>query len=363
MLRVFSNDYGGSWLPLFSASKARKAEDENYWVVGLNASKLFCIVCKSPETYPSVTPKPVLTLLDLSFPLPSSDLGAGDLENEFIMSNLQLSRTQMKIKERAGAGLDTTALEDEAFNTETAIDRCILRLIATCCNSDKLVRATELARLLTLEKSLKGAIKLVTALKLPLLAERFNGILEERLSDECETTASPNVISKCTNTQPLKSLPSTEIRRTAESPSSLSHCISKHEKLEEKSKIGVTGACSNMKEGAAKAGFDQGKAQMSSNPFSKASGSQEKPKGKAMESSEATSEKNSKEQVNHISSKIASEGVSSIGINEKQGSRPANPFAKSGSNQDKSSLIDSIKKMRKAEHEKNEKVGGKKTKR
>lgn len=36
----------------------------------------------------------------------------------------------------------------------------------------------ELARLLTLEKSLKGAIKLVTALRLPLLAERFTGLLE-----------------------------------------------------------------------------------------------------------------------------------------------------------------------------------------
>jgi len=112
--------------PHCSASKVRKSEDDNYWVVGLNSSKLFCIVCKSPEIYPSVgalpplgcyqlsitcltlpvifcfhhrtsclfqvMPKPVLTLLDLSFPLASSDLGAGDLENEFIMSNLQLSQ-------------------------------------------------------------------------------------------------------------------------------------------------------------------------------------------------------------------------------------------------------------------------------
>lgn len=43
---------------------------------------------------------------------------------------------------------------------------------------DKLVRATELVKLLSLEKSVKGAIKLVTALKLPNLAERFNTILE-----------------------------------------------------------------------------------------------------------------------------------------------------------------------------------------
>lgn len=45
-------------------------------------------------------------------------------------------------------------------------------------SGDKLVRATELVKLLSLEKSVRGAIKLVTALKLPNLAERFNGILE-----------------------------------------------------------------------------------------------------------------------------------------------------------------------------------------
>lgn len=45
-------------------------------------------------------------------------------------------------------------------------------------SGDKLVRATELMKLLSLEKSMKGAIKLVTALKLPNLAERFSSILE-----------------------------------------------------------------------------------------------------------------------------------------------------------------------------------------
>lgn len=85
-------------------------------MVGLNASKLFCIVCKSPDLFPQVglprltiiylltcsylddlffflpqaVPKPVLTLLDLSFPLASSDLGAENLENEFIFSNMHL---------------------------------------------------------------------------------------------------------------------------------------------------------------------------------------------------------------------------------------------------------------------------------
>lgn len=48
-------------------------------------------------------------------------------------------------------------------------------------SGDKLVRATELVKLLSLEKSYRGAIKLVTALKLPNLAERFSNILEVSL--------------------------------------------------------------------------------------------------------------------------------------------------------------------------------------
>ncbi|XAR51253.1 hypothetical protein NMG60_11005824 [Bertholletia excelsa] len=188
VLRVFTDQYGGGWLPLFSSSKAKKP-DENYWVVGLNSSKLFCVVCKSPDTFPQVTPKPILSLLDLSFPLASSDLGADNLENEFLLSNLHLTQINKRIEQMAAIGLDTNSLDDEAFNIEASLDRCILKLIASCCNGDKLVRATELVKLLSLEKSVKGAIKLVTALKLPNLAERFNSILEERLLNET-TTAS-----------------------------------------------------------------------------------------------------------------------------------------------------------------------------
>ncbi|KAI7731328.1 hypothetical protein M8C21_027142, partial [Ambrosia artemisiifolia] len=180
VLRVFTNQYGGRWVPLFSASKLKK-KDENYWMVGLNSSKLFCILCKSPDKFPQAVPKPVLTLLDLSIPLASSDLGAENLENEFILSNMHLNQIQRRIQETEALGQDAASLDDEALNSEAALDRCILRLIASCCTGDKLVRAIELVKLLSMEKSVRGAIKLVTAMKLPNLAERFNTILEERL--------------------------------------------------------------------------------------------------------------------------------------------------------------------------------------
>ncbi|KAK7845380.1 wd repeat and hmg-box dna-binding protein 1 [Quercus suber] len=249
VLRVYTSQYGGSWLPLFSASKEKS--DENYWVVGLNASKLFCIVCKKPDLFPQVMPKPVLTLLNLSFPVASSDLGAEALENEFILNNMHLLQIQKRMEEMAGAGLDTTSLDDEAFNTEAAQDRCILRLIASCCNGDKLVRAIELVKLLSLEKSVKGAIKLVTALKLPNLAERFNSVLEERLINEAtgmkQTTrpSSSGDAPVVANVSVSKSLVSSETSKTSEtvisssSPKLTAPLFTKKAKSQEGAKGGI----------------------------------------------------------------------------------------------------------------------------
>lgn len=62
-------------------------------------------------------------------------------------------------------------------NCYLVLDRTI-NLLLVSFSGDKLVRATELVKLLSLEKSVRGAIKLVTALKLPNLAERFNTLLE-----------------------------------------------------------------------------------------------------------------------------------------------------------------------------------------
>ncbi|KAL5098528.1 hypothetical protein RYX36_002855 [Vicia faba] len=207
VLRLYTSQFGGSWFPVFSAIKEKKS-DENYWMVGLNSNKLVCVVCKKPESFPQVMPKPILTLKDLSFPLATSDLGSEALENEFMMNNMHLFEIQKKMEEMENAGLDVSLLDDDAFNLEAAQDRCILRLIASCCNSDKLVRATELVKLLSLEKSMKGAIKLVTTLKLPNLAEKFNSILEERLLREDKKTTETSLKENSSAPITSDSLPS-----------------------------------------------------------------------------------------------------------------------------------------------------------
>ena len=45
-------------------------------------------------------------------------------------------------------------------------------------SGNKVARATELVKLLSLQKSMQAVIKLITAMKFPNLAEKFSNILE-----------------------------------------------------------------------------------------------------------------------------------------------------------------------------------------
>ncbi|PSS08331.1 WD repeat and HMG-box DNA-binding protein like [Actinidia chinensis var. chinensis] len=317
VLRVYMDQYGGSWLPLFSSGKVKKPE-ENYWIVGLNAYKLFCVVCKSPDSFPQVIPKPILTLFDFSLPLASSDLGADNLENEFILNNLHLSQINKMIEETVAIGQDTTSLDDEAFNTEAALDKCILKLIASCCNGDKLVRATELVKLLTLEKSVKGAIKLVTTLKLPNLAERFNSILEERLLNE--------------NTVPTAMLLTNSHTYTTVKPDTL---VNKPFTLMESRKTSEPAIPST--------------SQMLSSPSSikKETPESAKPGKVNLEHKKSAKLENTGVVKNEgeLKTEVKKEAVKKV-TEVNQALRPSNPFAKPSKSQEKYSLFESLTRMK-----------------
>lgn len=49
--------------------------------------------------------------------------------------DLFLWQIQDQMEDMARAGLDASSLDDDAFNIEAAQDKCILRLLASCCNS------------------------------------------------------------------------------------------------------------------------------------------------------------------------------------------------------------------------------------
>lgn len=340
VLRVFSSQFGGSWLPVFSSVKARRSEDESHWVVGLDANKLFCILCKSPQSYPQVMPKPVLTILELSFPLASSDLGADSLENEFMMRKLHLSQIHKKMEEMVAVGLDTGKYDDEAFNMEAGLDRCILRLISNCCSGDKLVRATELAKFLTLEKSMKGALTLVTRLKLPMLQEKFSSILEERMSNFRKEAGTVGYCSDATimNEPVLTDRATLPSKFMHNQNSLLDSSLPKPNHVNQQSSL-----TEPMKPGeqAREIKDNTQKKLPAFTPLAKIPQNSETKRGKNGASIAAAVGQNQKGDINHIGKKNNTEKCI-----RAEPQRPVNPFAKSSSSKEQSSsLLDSIKKM------------------
>ncbi|KAL3687304.1 hypothetical protein R1sor_013613 [Riccia sorocarpa] len=213
VLRILSRSYGGCWVPIYSSTPEQNTSGETTWIVGLNDTQIFCIKCKAPEVQPQVQPKPVLSIVSPVMPLAHSDLGATELETELIWKSFLLEETRLRTDEAALRG-EVEEDDDEIMKTEAEQDRCLLRLIAACCHGDKLTRALELASMLSLHKSLEGAVKLVSAMRLPALAERINTLLEARRNTESAavvhreikeiTPSSARLRPDVTGAQPLK---------------------------------------------------------------------------------------------------------------------------------------------------------------
>nr|CAB3498110.1 unnamed protein product [Digitaria exilis] len=302
-----------------------------------------------------VMPKPVLTIFELSFPIASSDLGANSLENEFMMRKLHLSQIQNKMDEMAALGLDTTAYEDEAFNMEAGLDRCILRLISSCCSGDKLVRATELAKLLTLEKSMKGALTLVTRLKLPMLQEKFSSILEERMLNDRKVAGAVGFCSNATikrlttyETPPSKLVQNGN--NLLGSPSPIPKPGNHESSLTEPKKPEAEQARGNNTLKASPS--------PAFTPLAKVSKNSETKRDKIGASNATVVDQNKKGGMDQNGARK----MSTEDCNRTELQRPVNPFAKSSSSKEQSpSLLDSIKKMN-VETEKVEKPNSKKVK-
>ncbi|KAG5019973.1 hypothetical protein JHK87_015828 [Glycine soja] len=179
VLRSYTSKFGGRWIPLFSATKEKS--DENYWVTGLNASKVFCVVCKKPEDFPQVMPKPVLTPLNLSFPLASSDLGGSEAhEKEFMMNNLRLYEGRKQVTRASLEFLEISTVH-EAHNLCQHLTKCIKGLTRNSRNIAEIVKALENGLLLLLWLHLNIRIKLIRNLKIIFNQWMYDSIMFEEL--------------------------------------------------------------------------------------------------------------------------------------------------------------------------------------
>ncbi|GAB4823682.1 hypothetical protein N2152v2_010728 [Parachlorella kessleri] len=184
-LRMRSPDFGGAWVPLFSSAAERKGS-ERFWVFGVSAQQLQCIVVSGGEE-PAVPPPPQRPLVS-SVPLRAAVVGQdavlAPLEAEIIRQGVLVSHMEPP----AGGKQDEAArLELEAQQLEA--DKLGLKLFAKLIQSDRHARALEVASLLHGTHSLEGALKLANQLRAPTLAERLAAFVEQRLEIEAEEAA------------------------------------------------------------------------------------------------------------------------------------------------------------------------------
>lgn len=165
----FPGAYGGAWVPLFLSAKARKAETEHHYIVGLDveAREVFCVITKSADHYPQVVPRPIITTLSLELPLVGAeDQGARALHQDLMFQRLGRSQS-------ASA---------QAASVEVQMDKTLLRLIAGAIKGDKCELAFQYAHELNFQRSLRGALKLANANRRRALSERLSEMLSNRES-------------------------------------------------------------------------------------------------------------------------------------------------------------------------------------
>ncbi|CAI5502464.1 unnamed protein product [Closterium sp. Naga37s-1] len=185
VVRILSPDFGGCWMPIFSVSASPTSESHRLWMVGLDLREqaIFFIVCTTACPQPSVFPRPVLSEMPLALPLALSDLAAADsLQADLLRSALATAHVRAVADEALQMGeqgaLAAAEDEEELLKLEAERDKTLLRLLVAAAKGDKLERAMELGTMLSLRKSLQGAVKLTSALRLPVLAERLHLLLQ-----------------------------------------------------------------------------------------------------------------------------------------------------------------------------------------
>ena len=97
VLRVRSPQYGGTWVPVFSAQEAQKGS-EVFWPVAVGERELTCVVCTPQRPFPAVQPPPVLSTLPLAVPVVpvAGPPGAGgEAEGDLVLLGVILAQLQV----------------------------------------------------------------------------------------------------------------------------------------------------------------------------------------------------------------------------------------------------------------------------
>lgn len=153
---------GHCWTPLGDFT-SQLAEGQFVWPVFWDRTELTCILCKD-DTAPPVLPRPIMTTLEIKFPMLST---GDDLSAQILGTVMKAMTLDSAISGSAGIR------EKEMRKIRTASDKHCLELIQLAVKADKQVRALELCSLFYNEKSFELAYQLARHNRMATLADRI----------------------------------------------------------------------------------------------------------------------------------------------------------------------------------------------
>ena len=183
IVRVFSPEFGGSWVPIFDASRERKG-GENFWVfsVSMVSNELQCIVCADSKEpiVPSGSARPVVTAPPLHIPI---------VQTEEKLSNGE--RDMMRIR-TVISQLDPDVDKDLICECELAHDKASLGVIKGLLEQNNPSRACEVAERIMTSKALDGVLRIAHHFGISAVVERVEGIISERKEAELDAMDDPD---------------------------------------------------------------------------------------------------------------------------------------------------------------------------
>jgi chromosome transmission fidelity protein 4 len=190
VLRVLSPEFGGCWVPVFSAAAERRG-GEHFWVfaVSIKRAEVQCIVCaNTPEpAVPSGSARPVVTAAPLRVPVINHDESQAPLEADILRQGLLIAHSSAA----AAATNAEVETDEEAAALEAALqtarmdaDRSALRLFTRLVQTDRQARALEIAASLQTPNGLQGAMKIANHSRMSTLAEAVRDLIEQRAAAE-----------------------------------------------------------------------------------------------------------------------------------------------------------------------------------
>ena len=176
---MYTPQFGGSWVPVFSAARVRKG-GEHFWPVGTSVKEMQCIVCAdgAEPSVPSGGARPVVTLVPLQPCTLLSEEGVGPLEGDVLRHSVAIGHySDMARRAQHDYVAEAAALRAlEAARLES--DRASLRLLTKLIVADHYVKAYEVVERLHGTPSVEGALKLATHHRANALANKISALIE-----------------------------------------------------------------------------------------------------------------------------------------------------------------------------------------